>query len=57
MPTKDKLTALFGDDIPELQPATIVNDPSLNKQGYQIAGYGLLNVGNIQQNIDNYSKA
>ncbi len=57
MPTKDKLTALFGDDIPELQPATIVNDPSLNKQGYQIAGYGLLNKGNIELNMQNYAEA
>lgn len=53
-PSKDKLSKLYGPDLPELQPVTVINDPKLEKQGYQIAGFGLLNGGNIELNLNSY---
>ena len=53
-PSREKLAGLYGNDLPELQPVTVINDPTLEKQGYQIAGFGLLNGGNIDANIKTY---
>lgn len=53
-PSKDKLSKLYGSDLPNLQPVTVINDPKLEKQGYQIAGFGLLNGGNIELNLKSY---
>lgn len=53
-PNKDMLSKLYGSDLPELQSVTVINDPKLEKQGYQIAGFGLLNGGNIELNLKSY---
>lgn len=53
-PSKETLSGLYGENLPNLQPVTVINDPKLEKQGYQIAGFGLLNGGNIEANLKTY---
>lgn len=53
-PSRETLSKLYGNELPNLQPVTVINDPKLEKQGYQIAGFGLLNGGNIDANLKTY---
>lgn len=53
-PNRETLSKLYGNELPNLQPVTLINDPKLEKQGYQIAGFGLLNGGNIDLNFKSY---